>query len=310
MRILVTGGAGYIGGTCVRRLIRDGHTAWIFDNLSTGVNDERLRQSSVINDLCHYDAILMAMRAFQPDAVFHLAALTSVPDSILNPEDYWRTNFIGTYNVLRAMREYCIPRIIFSSTAAVYAASGKAVTEESPVAPATPYSTSKFAAEQLIRDFSKAYGIEHTIFRYFNVSGADEDYRANPKHEAHVIPLLLKTALGEQDKFAIFGNDYGTADGTCLRDYIHVSDVVEAHFKALLSPQAKNRTFNLGSDRAHSVLELIDACQRVVGRRIHYTIEGRRAGDAAAIYACSARARAFGWSPKHDLISILQSAYQ
>ena len=311
MRILVTGGAGYIGGTCTRKLIKDGHTVWVFDNLHTGILDSRLYQSSVVEDIRHYNVVLDTLRTFKPDAVLHFAALTSVPESISNPQDYWDTNLVGTFNLLKAMHECRIRRLISSSTAAVYAPDDEAVTENSLLAPATPYGKSKLAAEFLIQDFSKAYGIDYTIFRYFNVGGADDDYLVTPKHEAHVIPLLLKTALGEQKEFTVFGNDYKTADGTCLRDYIHVNDVVEAHLKALASLGAVNQLFNLGSERAHSVIEVLEACEEVTGKTIPYVLDKRRSGDAPVLYACSAHARLlFGWKPQHSLHSILKSAYQ
>ena len=309
MRILVTGGAGYIGGTCARRLMKDGHTVWVFDLLRTDGSDSRLYRSCFDDDLRNYDVILQTLRAFQPDAVLHLAALISVPESLMNPEDYWHTNLIGTFNLLRAMRCCSVKRIIFSSTAAVYASSDKAVTEESPVAPATPYGKSKLAAELLIQDFSKAYGIDYTIFRYFNVGGADENYRITPNHETQIIPLLIKTALGKHKTFTLFGNDYATPDGTCLRDYIHVNDIVEAHLKALASPKAKNQIFNLGSEWPYSVMEILKICEKVTGKKIPFVVKERRKGDAPSVYASAARARIFDWEPQLDLASILQSAY-
>lgn len=310
MKILVTGGAGYIGGTCARRLLKEGHTAWIFDLLRKDLSDSRTYQSCFEDDLRNYDVILQTLRAFRPDAVMHFAALTSVPESIQRPEDYWHTNLIGTFNLLRAMRECGVKRIIFSSTAAVYAPYDEAVTEENLVAPTTPYGQSKLAAEQLIQGFSRAYGIDYTIFRYFNVGGADKAYQVTPQHEAHVIPLLLKTALGELKEFTLFGNDYETVDGTCLRDYVHVDDIVEAHLMALTSDRARNQTFNLGSERAYSVLELLEVCEQVTGKEIPFAIRGRRKGDSPVVYACSGRAKAFGWVARHDLRSIVQSTYQ
>ncbi len=312
MRILVTGGAGYIGSTCARRLIKEGHTVFVLDDYSIGAVDPHLPESCLClnHNLIDFNAVFQTLKILNVEAVLHFAALTSVPDSLVDPERYWHTNLVGTFNLLRAMRHCGVKRIIFSSTAAVYAPSNDGVSENSPLAPTTPYGKSKLAAENLIRDFSKAHDINHTIFRYFNVGGADEDYRVNPKHEGHVIPLLLKTALGQQKKFTVFGGDYDTMDGTCLRDYIHVNDVVQAHVLALASPHARNGTFNLGTETAHSVLEIIETCEKVTGKEIPFSIAPRRAGDAPVVYACATRAKAFGWSSQHDLTSIIRSSYQ
>jgi UDP-glucose 4-epimerase len=303
MRILLTGGAGYVGSCCFRYLLAHGHVPVAFDDLSEGnraaVSDDRL----IVGDICDAEAIAGALEGGNFDAVMHFAAVASVPDSIKDPAGYWRINVIGTKNVLDAMRRHGVWRIVFSSTAATYGFhAGMPLTETSAQQPETPYGTTKLAGEWMIREYARAYGFGYAHLRYFNASGADEGgtHGEDRHHESHLIPLALSAALGQRRKLQIFGGDWPTRDGTCVRDYVHVQDLAQAHQLAVeaLEPGV-GRAYCLGNGTGTTVLEVLRACEKAVGRPIPHEIVGRRPGDPAVLVASpDLITRELGWSPR------------
>jgi len=318
MNVLLTGGAGYIGSACLRWLLRHGHEAVAYDNLSEGNPaavpgaDRRL----VVGDLADTAAMATLMRDRRVDAVMHFAALASVPESIADPDAYYRVNVLGTKSVLDAMRQAGVPRVVFSSTAATYAFRNEMpLREDSPQDPETPYGTSKLAAERMIRDYARAYDLGYTILRYFNASGADPDgrYGESRRHEGHLIPLTLAAAVGRREKLLIYGGDWETRDGTCVRDYVHTDDLAQAHQLAVegLEPGV-GRVYNLGSGSGTSILEVLRACEEAVGRPIPHQIVGRRPGDPGTLIATpEAITRDLGWSPRHtDVRDIAATAWR
>lgn len=314
MRVLLTGGAGYVGSACFRVLRAKGLEAFVFDDLSEGhaaaVEPDRL----VLGDLRDTEAVARALHDLEATHVIHFAARTSVPESIKDPSGYWSTNVDGSRSLMEAMREVGIGRIVFSSTAAVYAhGSDRALREEDTILPATPYGTSKLAVEHLLQGYAEAYGFGGTALRYFNACGADADGRHGEAHrqETHVIPLLLQAALRQRAEFKVFGDGWATPDGTCVRDFVSVRDLAEAHYLALLKLEPGTMArYNLGSGKGTSVRELLDAAGRLVGWPVPHRVEAPRPGDPAFLVADIARARAeLGWEPKVSGIdAILASA--
>ena len=318
MKILLTGGAGYIGSACLRWLLRNGHDPVAYDDLSEGNRpavpeaDRRL----VVGDLDDLDGLTALMRDGEFDAVMHFAALASVPDSIADPDGYYRVNVVGTKNVLDAMRAAGVGKIVFSSTAATYGfRTAMPLREDSPQTPETPYGTTKLAAEWLIKDYARAYGLGYALLRYFNASGADPDgrYGEDRRHEAHLIPLTLMVALGKRPKLKIYGDDWDTRDGTCVRDYVHTDDLAQAHQLAVeaLGPGV-GLAYNLGSGTGTSVLEVLRACEDVAGRPIPHELVGRRPGDPATLIATPEKiTRELGWSPRYaDVRAIAETAWR
>jgi UDP-glucose 4-epimerase len=316
MRILVIGGAGYVGSACLRWLLSHGHDPAAFDNLSEGnaaaVPDGRL----IVGDILNPQAIDDAMDATRPDAVMHFAAAASVPESIRDPDFYYRLNVGGTKNVLDAMRRHGVRRIVFSSTAATYGLQDRMpLVEDSPLVPVVPYGRTKLAAEWLIRDYARAYGIGCVLLRYFNASGADPDgrYGEARHHETHLVPLILYVPLGLREKLTIFGRDFPTPDGTCVRDYIHTDDLAQAHQLAVEQVlPGQERIYNLGSGTGVTVLEVLRACERAVGRPIPHEFSDPRPGDPAILIASPERAiRELGWRPRYTSIDqIVQTAWR
>ena len=318
MKILLTGGAGYIGSACLRWLLRHGHDAIAYDSLVEGnaaaVPDPETRL--VVGDLADMPRMAAVMRERKIDAVMHFAAVASVPDSIADPDGYYRHNVIGTKNVLDAMRETKVARIVFSSTAATYAFSTEMpLRETSAQIPETPYGSTKLAAEWMIREYAHAYQMGYTVLRYFNASGADPDGRFGEarRHEGHLIPLTLNVALGKREKLLIYGGDWETRDGSCVRDYVHTDDLAQAHQLAVeaLEPGVA-RAYNLGSGTGTSVLEVLHACESVVGRPIRHEIVGRRPGDPGTLIATPEKIiRELGWSPRYtDIREIAETAWR
>lgn len=315
MKILLTGGAGYVGSACLRYLLEHGHDAIAFDNLSEGNRDAVPGGRLIIGDICNPDVIDAAIGEHRVEAVMHFAAVASVPESIKDPETYWRVNVIGTKHVLDAMRRHSVHKIVFSSTAATYGFhSEMPLTENSVQHPETPYGTTKLACEWIIREYSRAHGFGYTNLRYFNASGADEDgkHGEDRREESHLIPLTLYTALGRRDRLRIFGGDWPTRDGTCVRDYVHVEDLAQAHQLAVeaLEP-GMGRSYCLGNGTGTTVLEVLRACERVVGRPIPCEVTDPRPGDPPVLVASPDRiVRELGWSPRfRDIAEIVATAW-
>jgi UDP-glucose 4-epimerase len=318
MNILLTGGAGYIGSACLRWLLRHGHEAVAYDDLSEGnaaaVPDAGHRL--VIGNIVDTVALTAVLRERRIDAVMHFAALASVPDSIADPEGYYHVNVLGTKSVLDAMRAAGVSRIVFSSTAATYGFHAEMpLREESPQTPETPYGTTKLAAEWMIKDYARAYDLGYALLRYFNASGADPDGRfgEDRRHEAHLIPLTFMVATGKRPALKIYGTDWETRDGTCIRDYVHTDDLAQAHQLAVenLGPGV-GRAYNLGSGTGTSVLEVLRACESVVGRSIPHERVGRRPGDPAVLVASPDRiVKQLGWNPQFiDIRAIAETAWR
>ncbi|WP_020469280.1 UDP-glucose 4-epimerase GalE [Zavarzinella formosa] len=315
MRILVTGGAGYIGSHAMRALTAAGHEAWTYDNLSYGhpkaVKEDRL----VIGDLLDKDRLDGTFVQNQIEAVLHFAAFAFVGESVTNPGIYYRNNVAGSLSLFEVMRRHDVRKIVFSSTCATYGIPDQIpITEQTPQRPINPYGHTKLMIEQALRDYSRAYGWGCVALRYFNASGAAADGSIGEDHtpETHLIPLLIAAALGRRGPVKIFGTDYPTPDGTCVRDYIHVDDLASAHLKALetLTPNSFT-AINLGIGKGFSVREVIRAVEQVGGRPVPVEFSDRREGDPPALIADSRLAREkLGWEPeKTRLEDIVASAW-
>ncbi len=312
MKILCTGGAGYVGSACLRYLLRNGYDAYAFDNLSEGsaVAVPQADKRLIVGDLDDRELLGRLLRDEAFDAVMHFAAVASVPESIKDPDGYWKVNVIGTKNLLDAMVENGINNLIFSSTAATYAFTDKMpLTEQSEQLPVTPYGSTKLACEAMIEDYRRAYGIGYTIMRYFNASGADEDgeFGEDRNQESHLVPLALYAAVGRRDGLSVFGHDLATRDGSCVRDYVHVDDIAQAHVLAMQSQQpGKGRKFNIGSNTGTTVLEVIKACEGASGTSITCEMAEPRPGDPAVLVAsCDKLVAELGWKPRFDSIEAI-----
>ena len=315
MRILCTGGAGYVGSACLRWLSNHGHQAIAFDDLSTGNAAAVPGNRLVVGNILSKDSLAAAMTEHRIEAVMHFAAVASVPDSIRDPAGYWNVNVVGTKTVLDAMLECGVKLILFSSTAATYEFTDRMpLTEDSPQHPQVPYGTTKLACEKLIADYAKAYDMGYTHLRYFNASGADPsgEFGESRPSESHLIPLTLYVALGRHDKLKVFGTAFPTRDGSCVRDYVHTDDLAQAHQLAIeaLKPGI-GRAFNIGSGSGTTVLEVHKACEDVVGRPIPIDKVGPRPGDPATLIADPARLKTkLGWRPQHpEIRSIVETAW-
>ena len=315
MRIVLTGGAGYVGSACLRYLLREGHDAVAYDDLSLGNRAAVPADRLVVGDI-HDDASLASvLREHGADAVMHFAALASVPESVSEPNRYWQHNVGGTCSVLRAMQTAGTTRLVFSSTAATYAFDADMpITESSPQIPESPYGTTKLACERMIRDHAASAGIGAAALRYFNAAGADADgmHGESRGHETHLIPLVLSAAHPGGPDLKICGTDWPTPDGTCVRDYVHVEDLARAHEAVLpvLEP-GTFRAYNIGTGRGTSVLEVIQACRRVSGVEIPWNEAPRRQGDPPTLVASSdALRRDLAWEPAYpDIESIVKTAW-
>lgn len=316
MNVLVTGGAGYIGSHMIAELMENGHVPIAFDNLSTGnrkaVLCDRFYQGDIRNSV-DLDRVFTENKI---DAVIHFAASSLVGESMEKPLVYYNNNVHGTATLLEAMGRHGVSNIVFSSTAAVYGEADEVpISEKTPVKPKSPYGETKLAIEKMIAWASAAMGINYISLRYFNACGAHKsgnigEWREN---ETHLIPIILQNILGLKKDFKVFGNDYDTPDGTCIRDYIHVMDLVRAHTAAMmyLSEGGKSDIFNLGIGKGFSVLQIIEAAESATGRKVDYTIEGRRAGDPAVLVASNEKARKIlSWkSMEDDPVEIIKDAW-
>lgn len=317
-RVLVTGGAGYIGSHTAKALAAAGMTPVVFDDLSNG-HAEAIRWGPLaIGDVRDADALEACIRRHRVEAVIHFAGLIEVGRSVAEPDLFWDVNLGGVVAVLRAMRDTGVRRLVFSSTAAVYGqpdvASLEPLRETLPTQPINPYGDSKLAAERLIAAHARAYGMEAVALRYFNACGADPDGEIGEAHEpeSHLIPLAIEAALGLGPPLTVFGLDFPTPDGSCIRDYIHVADLARAHVLALTADVTATgfAAMNLGVGRGRSVLEVIEAVGRVVGRPVPHVVGARRPGDPACLVADASLAReVLGWRPAHlELDAIVASA--
>ena len=311
MKVLVTGGAGYIGSVTTKHLIDAGHEVVIFDSMELG-HKEAIdpRASLIVGDLRNYDDILGAMQKVQPDAVMHFAAYALVGESSENPGKYFRNNDVGGVNLADAMQACGVKRIVFSSTRATYGQPEKMpILETTPQCPTNPYGQSKFIYEQMLRWYQKIHGFRPVFLRYFNACGAEGGLGEDHAIETHIIPNVLKVAMGQSDEVRIFGGDYPTPDGTCIRDYVHLKDLCTAHVLAL----EKNclGAYNLGTGEGASVMQIVDACRKITGHPIPVRICPPRLGDPPALYASGKKARlAMGWEPRFsDLETIVRDAW-
>lgn len=316
MKVLVVGGAGYIGSHMVNTLGKQGCSVTTLDDLSSGHRDAVL-----YGDFVHGDfgdrALLDQVLVHDFDAVMHFASFIQVGESVLHPSKYYQNNFINTLVLLDAMRAHGVKRFIFSSTAATFGEPQYTpIDEQHPQYPINPYGRTKLMVEQLLADYDKAYGLKSVCLRYFNAAGADPEGRLGERHdpETHLIPLVLQAASGRRPHISVFGRDYDTPDGTCIRDYIHIQDLCTAHWLALQSLMngAASQAYNLGNGNGFSVQQVIDASQAVTGRNIHVVYAPRREGDPARLVADSRLARErLRWQPQFaDLSTIVEDAWK
>jgi UDP-glucose 4-epimerase len=310
-RILVTGGAGYIGSHAVKALRAQGASVIVYDNLSAGHREATAHATAVVEGDIHDTARLRAaIREHAADAVMHFAAWLDVGASVRDPAGYYRNNVVGALSVLDAMVAENVRHLVFSSTCAVFGNPAETpITESLPKQPINAYGETKLTIERALPHYETAYGIRSIALRYFNAAGADPDGELGEAHspEIHIIPRAIDAALG-RDKFQIFGTDYDTPDGTCLRDYVHVNDLASAHVLALgaLRAAAASTQYNLGNGRPTSVKDVLDAVERVGGRKVPFTLGPRRPGDPAILFASSARIKeALGWAPQFEDIDVI-----
>jgi UDP-arabinose 4-epimerase len=316
MKILVTGGAGYIGAHTCKLLAARGRTPVCYDNLVYGHRDAVQWGPLEEGDLLDRSRLDEVLERHRPEAVVHFAAFTYVGESVENPGKYYRNNVVGTLNLLEAMRDRQIRRIVFSSTCATYGEPEQIpITEDHPQSPINPYGASKWMIERMLSDFEAAHGMKSAALRYFNAAGADPDAEIGEDHdpETHLIPLVLDVALGRRKEISIFGDDYDTPDGTCIRDYIHIEDLADAHLRALALIQRGERQVicNLGTGEGFSVQQVLEVARRVTGHAIPASAGPRREGDPERLVSGGACARnRLGWSPgRTDLEDIVGDAW-
>ena len=316
MRILVTGGAGYIGSHTVKLLRQAGHQPVIFDNFSTGrpelVQAEEVIQADLADSLALREAF--GRHAFQ--AVLHFASLIRVGESFADPQKYYRHNLVNSLNLLDAMLAAGVKKLIFSSSAAVYGLPRQIpITEDHPLEPANPYGQTKYFLEKILKEYDRAYGLRSIALRYFNAAGADPEGGLGEMHEpeTHLIPNILNFLLGRKGRLELFGTDFETPDGTAIRDYIHVTDLAEAHVLALerLAAEGRSEAMNLGTNRPYSVMDIIKKIEEVTGRKVAFSVCPRRQGDVPVLLASREKAAAaLGWKLRYsDLETILSTAW-
>lgn len=315
--VFVTGGAGYVGSHCCKAFAHAGWNVVVYDNLSRGWRDFVKWGPLIEGDILDYEALSSAMAQVAPDVVAHFAAVAYVGESVVDPGRYYLTNTSGSLNVLRAMQQTGVESIVFSSSCTTYGVPAVTpITEDHPQAPISPYGWSKLVVEQMLKDFGVAHGLRSVALRYFNASGADPDGEIGERHEpeTHLIPLAIRAALSSDYELSVFGGDFETEDGTCVRDYVHVSDLASGHLRALdyLARGGASDVFNLGTGIGTSVQNITDAVQRVTGRSVRRAIGPRRPGDPATLVASPIKARkVLDWKPERsDIDSIIRDACQ
>lgn len=317
MRVLVTGGAGYIGSHMVRTLGESGHNVLTYDNLSYGHSEAVLYGDLVVADLADREKLKQVFQVFQPEAVIHFAAFIVVPESVKEPVKYYSNNFCNGLNLIETCLKFEVKKFIFSSTAAVYGIPEEVpVKEDAPLIPINPYGRSKLMIENALPEIAAVRDFRYAALRYFNVSGADAKARIGQKRKdaTHLITLAVRAALGKRPQLEIFGTDYPTPDGTCIRDYIHVDDLVDAHMKALdyLAEGGASDVFNCGYGRGYSVREVVNTAKRVTGVDFKVMESARREGDPPELVADSGKIKKIlGWEPQNDdLDYIIKTAFE
>jgi len=312
VKLLVTGGAGYVGSVNAARLIESGHEVVVLDDLSTGHADAVPEGARFVRG--DINDVIDAVLAEGFDGVLHFAAKSLVGESMVDPAKYWQGNVVTSLRLLDAMREHGTPRLVFSSTAATYGEPEEVpISETAPTRPTNTYGASKLAIDHAITSYAAAHGLAAVSLRYFNVAGAHGSIGERHAVETHLIPLVLQVALGQREQIQIFGEDWPTEDGTCVRDYIHVTDLADAHLLALENAVAgEHRIYNLGNGTGFSVKQVIETCREVTGHPIPAAVAPRRAGDPAVLVASSERARTdLGWKPERaDLTGIVRDAWE
>lgn len=316
MNILVSGGAGYVGSHTARLLAEAGHEVWVYDNLCAGHRGAVAPGRLIVGELSDRSYLIETMTSKKIDAVFHFAAFAQVGESVAHPDRYYQNNVVCTLNLLEAMRQAGVTRMIFSSTTATYGVPAAIpITELERQEPINPYGFTKLVIERALDDYAHAYQFGFAALRYFNAAGASRDGKIGEDHdpESHLIPIVLQVALGQRDHVSVFGEDYPTPDGTCIRDYVHVDDLGQAHIKALnLLKPGEGIKVNLGTGRGTSVREIIDACRRVTGHEIPVVVGPRRPGDPPELVADASKARRLlNWEPEYmDIESIVRTAWK
>ena len=314
MNVLVTGGAGYIGSVMTEQLVAHGHHVIVYDNLSQGHWDAVAPEAVLIEgDLHDQPKLMRAFEEHRIEAVIHMAAHALVGESVTNPHKYYTNNLIGGLSLLDAMKQAGVTRLVFSSTCATYGAVEKLpITEDTPQLPTNPYGESKLAFERALRWYDEAYGLRYASLRYFNAAGATARHGEDHDPETHLIPLVLRVAMGQAESVKIFGEDYPTPDGTCIRDYIHVLDLTAAHILALSAIRGKSCIYNMGYGSGYSVHEVVEMARQVTGCRIPTERAERRPGDPPILIASADKISLdLGWVPRHsELDQIIESAWR
>lgn len=315
--ILLTGGAGYIGSHVNKRLTEKGYKTLVFDNLSKGHSDFLKWGTFILGDLACPEQIKLCFQHHAIESVMHFGGSINVGDSVFDPSSYYENNLVNTINLLNAMLKYNIKKFIFSSSCAIYGIPDEVpITEDHPQRPVSPYAKSKAMIEQILQDYDHAYGVKHINLRYFNAAGANPCGEIGERHnpETHLIPLAIQAALGKKDHLEIFGTDYPTHDGTCIRDYIHVDDLADAHIKALshLSDSNSSDSFNLGNNKGYSVKDIISSVQEITGSTIKTIESPRREGDVPVLLGSNSKASSIlNWIPRYsDIDNIVDTAWE
>jgi len=299
MNVFVTGGAGYIGSICVEELLNAGHQVTVYDNLSEGHRSAVDSRATFVQGKPEQEGdILKAVKDARPDAIMHFAANALVGESMMNPRKYFHNNVVNALKFLDTAVECGVPKFVFSSTCATFGPPDRVpITEDTPQRPINPYGESKLMVEKILQWYQRIYGLEFIAFRYFNAAGATKKFGEHHRTETHLIPAVLKVALGQSSQCEIYGTDYPTPDGTCIRDYIHIVDLAQAHMLGL--QPGKIGFYNLGNGDGYSVRQVIQTCERITGKKISAVEKPRRPGDPPRLVAAAAKAiNELGWKPK------------